>query len=64
MTEAPSTPVLSLDSLGPRFDAFVAALVRPVVFFDIEATGTDPNADRIVELSIVRVNPQIGRAHV
>jgi len=57
MTEAPLSPVLSLASLGPRFDAFVAALVRPVVFFDIEATGTDPNADRIVELSVVRVNP-------
>jgi DNA polymerase-3 subunit epsilon len=49
--------VPSLESLGPRFHAFVAALVRPVVFFDIEATGIDPNADRIVELSVVRVNP-------
>lgn len=58
MTDAPATP-LSLASLGPRFDAFVAALVRPVVFFDIEATGIDPNADRIVELSVVRVNPPV-----
>jgi DNA polymerase-3 subunit epsilon len=48
---------LSPQSLGPRFEAFAAALVRPVVFFDIEATGIDPNADRIVELSVVRVNP-------
>lgn len=43
--------------LGPRFEAFVAGLARPVVFFDIEATGVDPVADRIVEISVVRVNP-------
>jgi DNA polymerase-3 subunit epsilon len=43
--------------LGPRFAQFVAALHRPIVFFDIEATGTDPVADRIVELSVVRVLP-------
>lgn len=59
MTDAPTPPPTDtrLDHLGPRFDAFVAGLVRPVVFFDIEATGTDPNADRIVELSVLRVNP-------
>ncbi len=44
-------------SLGPRFEAFWRALTRPVVFFDIEATGTDPMSDRIVELSVVRVEP-------
>lgn len=43
--------------LGPRFAEFVAGLQRPIVFFDIEATGTDPVADRIVELSVVRVLP-------
>lgn len=43
--------------LGPRFAEFVAGLARPVVFFDIEATGADPVADRIVELSLVRVLP-------
>lgn len=43
--------------LGPRFAKFVEGLQRPVVFFDIEATGTDPVADRIVELSVVRVGP-------
>ncbi len=43
--------------LGPRFAQFVAGLHRPIVFFDIEATGTDPVADRIVELSVVRVLP-------
>jgi DNA polymerase-3 subunit epsilon len=62
MNDASGTPspisALALGgSLGPRFDAFVAGLTRPVVFFDIEATGTDPNADRIVELSVVRVRP-------
>jgi DNA polymerase-3 subunit epsilon len=29
------------------------------VFFDIEATGTDPVADRIVEICVVRVNPPV-----
>jgi len=46
--------------LGPRFEAFAAALTRPVVFFDIEATGTDPLSDRIIEISIVRVVPRLG----
>ncbi|MEX1363966.1 MAG: 3'-5' exonuclease [Nannocystaceae bacterium] len=41
--------------LGPRFEALWRSLTRPVVFFDIEATGTDPVNDRIVELSVVRV---------
>ena len=43
--------------LGERFASLVQNLSRPLLFFDIEATGTDPLADRIVELSIVRVNP-------
>jgi DNA polymerase-3 subunit epsilon len=47
-------------ALGPRFAAFVAGLERPIVFFDIEATGADPVADRIVELSVVRVLPSGG----
>lgn len=42
---------------GARFEAFWRSLTRPVVFFDIEATGTDPMSDRIVELSAVRVEP-------
>ena len=50
----------TLEQLGVRFQAFAAALERPIVFFDIEATGTDPLADRIVELSIVRVHPPPG----
>ena len=55
MTDA--DPSASIPDLGERFNALVAALTRPLVFFDIEATGTDPLADRIVELSMVRVNP-------
>ncbi len=43
--------------LGPRFEAFWRGMTRPVVFFDIEATGTDPMSDRIVELSAVRLEP-------
>jgi DNA polymerase-3 subunit epsilon len=60
MHDAPATPATGSApavDLGPRFAAFAAGLTRPVVFFDIEATGTDPNADRIVELSVVRINP-------
>lgn len=32
-------------------------LLRPIVFFDIESTGTDPYTDRIVELAMVKVHP-------
>ncbi len=46
-----------LARFGPRFVEFWRPLTRPVVFFDIEATGTDPMSDRIVELSVVRVLP-------
>ena len=60
MTDAtppkPST-LPSIVDLGPRFANFVESLERPVVFFDIEATGTDPASDRIVELSLLRVGP-------
>ncbi len=48
---------LELDDLGPRFRAFVERLERPVVFLDTETTGTDPNNDRVIELSLVRVSP-------
>ncbi len=48
---------VELSSLGARFGEFVAGLSRPVVFFDIEATGTDPLSDRIVELSLIRISP-------
>lgn len=32
-------------------------LDRPVVFFDTETTGTNPRADRIVEIACVKVHP-------
>lgn len=44
-------------ALGPRFAEFVAALRRPVVFFDIESTGTEPGFDRIIEICLLRVEP-------
>ena len=37
-------------------------LEKPIAFFDIEATGTSPNADRIVELAIVKIMPNGKRA--
>lgn len=58
VAEAGSAEAAALfDRLGPRFESFWRSLTRPVVFFDIEATGTDPMSDRIVELSVVRVDP-------
>ena len=54
---APAADMPSVLDLGPRFADFVERLERPVVFFDIEATGTDPQSERIVELSVVRVGP-------
>ena len=33
------------------------ALDRPIVFFDLETTGIDPENDRIVEISCLRVSP-------
>ena len=32
-------------------------LVRPIIFFDIEATGLNPGKDRIVEMSYIKVFP-------
>ena len=51
---APAT-VPQIKELGPRFLEFVQGLQRPVVFLDIEATGTDAQRDRIIELSLLRV---------
>lgn len=47
----------ALAELGPRFSQFVEALTRPVIFFDLETTGTDHQRDRVVEISMVRVSP-------
>ncbi|UAY53905.1 3'-5' exonuclease [Arachidicoccus terrestris] len=32
-------------------------LTQPLAFFDIESTGINPATDRIVELAIIRINP-------
>ena len=32
-------------------------LERPLVFFDIESTGTNPYRDRVVELAVIKVFP-------
>jgi DNA polymerase-3 subunit epsilon len=52
---APATQVPQIKELGPRFFAFISSLERPVVFLDIEATGTDAQRDRIIEISLLRV---------
>ena len=47
----------SIEDMGPRFFEFIEGLQRPVVFFDIESTGTDTQRDRIIELCLLRVCP-------
>ncbi|MBQ9137444.1 MAG: 3'-5' exonuclease [Alistipes sp.] len=32
-------------------------LKRPIIFFDLETTGTDTTTDRIVEISMVKISP-------
>lgn len=54
--QVPSTQVPQIKELGPRFFEFVSGLERPVVFLDIEATGTDAQRDRIIELALLRVS--------
>lgn len=36
-------------------------LERPLVIFDVETTGTDPMADRIIEIALVKIRPDGGR---
>ena len=38
-------------------------LTRPIIFFDLEATGTNPQVDRIVEICVVKLNPD-GKSEV
>jgi DNA polymerase III subunit epsilon len=37
-------------------------LERPLAFFDLETTGTDPQRDKIVEIAVCRVDPGGGTA--
>ena len=39
-------------------------LKRPLAFFDLETTGTDPLRDKIVEIAVIRVEPSGGRVAV
>lgn len=52
---APPDRVPTIKDLGPRFFEFVSQLDRPVVFLDIESTGTDAQRDRIIEISLLRI---------
>ena len=36
-------------------------LKRPIIFFDLETTGIDPAKDRIVEISLIKVDPDGGK---
>lgn len=42
-------------------DSFSIELDRPLVFFDLETTGTSPVRDRIVEMAAVKVRPDGSR---
>lgn len=42
-------------------DIFPLDLDRPLAVFDIEATGTNPRADRIIELSVCKIMPDSSR---
>jgi DNA polymerase-3 subunit epsilon len=53
---SPIPTIPQIKELGPRFFEFVERLERPVVFLDIEATGTDPMRDRIIEISLLRIS--------
>ena len=56
-SEAASSPVPAIADLGPRFFYFLEKLERPIVFFDLETTGTDPLRDRILEICLLRISP-------
>src|SRR5262249_26269034 len=38
-------------------------LQRPLAVLDLETTGTDPQTDRVVEISVLRLEPGGGREH-
>ncbi|HQE12856.1 MAG TPA: 3'-5' exonuclease, partial [Flavipsychrobacter sp.] len=37
------------------------ALKKPIIFFDLETTGIDPAKDRIVEIAMIKINPDATR---
>jgi DNA polymerase-3 subunit epsilon len=39
-------------------------LSRPIAFFDLETTGTDPSRDKIVEIALVRLEPSGSRVAI
>lgn len=43
------------ETLSPRFFEFMKLLKRPLVFFDTETTGVNPNSDRIVEITMIKI---------
>lgn len=51
----PANDVPQIKELGPRFFEFLQRLRRPVVFLDLEATGVDHQRDRIIEISLLRI---------
>ena len=38
-------------------------LDRPIAFIDVETTGVNPNTDRVVELSVLKVHPDRKREY-
>jgi DNA polymerase III subunit epsilon len=45
----------------PQTENHFLALEKPIVFFDLETTGTSTTTDRIVELCAIRLNPDGSR---
>ncbi len=38
------------------------ALVKPIIFFDLETTGVDPAKDRVVEIAMIKLHPDGARS--
>lgn len=49
------------DDTEPSRDRGRLRLERPLAFFDLETTGVDPDRDRIVEIAVVRIDPDGSR---
>jgi DNA polymerase-3 subunit epsilon len=44
-----------------RRDVEQLQLERPLILFDLETTGTDPSRDKVVEIAVLRLEPDGGR---